>query len=241
MALSLLAVAMGVWLWGRRPEFLTAGRLHFAGLALLGAIPAVFLARLFQFQDVGAAAYWLFLVGMAFVFGAIYRAVGRRDPLDPLITATAVIVGLLVADVVLGSRLQINSALGNSPIVGGRFTGFGNLAFAVYASASLVLAVLLAIRTGGRRGAWLAAIVLGITIIAGGAPFWGADVGGVLAMSPAFLVTVWLLMGWRVRLRTTVPRGGGHAGRDPRPSRSSTCRALRRPHPPRTPVRDHRR
>ena len=204
VALTLLALAMGVWLWGRRPSFLTAGRLRYAALAILGGIPAVFLARLLPFQDLGAAAYWLFLVVMALVLGAVYRLVGRRDPLDPLITATAVVVGLLVADVVLGSRLQINSALGNSPIVGGRFTGFGNLAFAVYASSALVLAVLLAIRTGGRRGAWLAAIVLGITILAGGAPFWGADVGGVLAMSPAFLVTVWLLMGWRVRLRTAV-------------------------------------
>jgi hypothetical protein len=204
VALTLLAVAMGVWLWGWRPPFLSSGGLHSAALVLLGAIPAVFLARLLPFQDLGAAAYWLFLVGMAFLLGAVYRLVGRRDPLDPLIAATAVVVGLLVADVVLGSRLQINSALGNSPIIGGRFTGFGNLAFAVYSSAALVLAVLLAIRTGGRRGAWLAAIVLGVTILAGGAPFWGADVGGVLAMGPAFLVTVWLLMGWRVRLRTAV-------------------------------------
>ena len=204
VALTLLAVAMCVWLWGWRPKFVTPAGLHLGALALLGAIPAVFLARILPFQDYGAAAYWAFLVGMAFLLGAVYRLVGRRDPLDPLITATAVVVGLLVADVVLGSRLQINSALGNSPIVGGRFTGFGNLAFAVYASSALVLAVLLAIRTGGRRGAWLAAVVLGITILAGGAPFWGADVGGVLAMVPAFLVTVWLLMGWRVRFRTAV-------------------------------------
>ena len=127
VALTLLVVGMCVWLWGWRPKFVTPAGLHLGALALLGAIPAVFLARILPFQDYGAAAYWAFLVGVAFLLGAVYRLVGRRDPLDPLITATAVVVGLLVADVVLGSRLQINSALGNSPIVGGRFTGFGNL------------------------------------------------------------------------------------------------------------------
>lgn len=201
---ALVALAMALWLTGRAPPFITTGRLQYAALALLGAIPAIYLARLVPLHDLGVAVYWLYVVGVALVLGGLYALAGRRRWFDALIVANGVTVGLLVLDVVSGSRLQINSALGNSPIVAGRFTGFGNLAFAVLSSSSLVLAVLLAIRIGGRRGTWVAAACLGGTIIAAGAPFWGSDVGGVLSMSPAFLVTIVLMLGWRFRIRTVI-------------------------------------
>ncbi len=41
-------------------------------------------------------------------------------------------------------------------------------------------------------------------MIVDGMPFWGSDVGGVLSMGPAYLVTAVLLLGWKLRWRTVV-------------------------------------
>ena len=46
--------------------------------------------------------------------------------------------------------------------------------------------------------------VLAVALLADGAPMWGADVGGVLSMVPAYGVTAALLLGVRVRVRTVV-------------------------------------
>ena len=115
-----------------------------------------------------------------------------------------VLVAVLVVDVVLGNPLQFNSALGFSPSVAGRFIGFGNAGYAALAAAALVLAGLLAHRVGGRRGAWWAVGVLVLALLADGAPIWGADVGGVLSMVPAYGITAALLLGIHVRVRTVV-------------------------------------
>ena len=112
---------------------------------------------------------------------------------------------MLVVDVVLGNPLQFNSALGFSPSVAGRFIGFGNAGYAALAAAALILlAGLLAHRVGGRRGAWWAVGVLVVALLADGAPIWGADVGGVLSMVPAYGITAALLLGIHVRVRTVV-------------------------------------
>jgi hypothetical protein len=76
------------------------------------------------------------------------------------------------------------------------------VSYAVLASASVLLAGLLAHRVRGRAGAALAVVVLGIAVVADGAPFWGADVGGVLTMVPAFTLAAVLLFHLRIRFRT---------------------------------------
>jgi hypothetical protein len=201
------AVLLGLtllWMLGPPVRAITARTLEFGALVLLGLVPGVFLARLAPFHDLGAALYWLFLAGVAVVLACGYRLAGRRTPFDSLMIATAVIMVVLAGDVVLGSRLQISSGLGNSPIVAGRFTGFGNLAYAALGSAALALAVFVVARFGRRTGAWIAAGVLVVALAVDGAPFWGSDVGGILSLAPAFLVAGGLLYGWTIRLRTAV-------------------------------------
>jgi hypothetical protein len=44
--------------------------------------------------------------------------------------------------------------------------------------------------------------LLVIVVVVDGAPFWGSDVGGILSMVPAYLVTAVMLLGLRVRVRT---------------------------------------
>ena len=107
----LLALTLA-WVFGYLPAVVVPARLEFAALALLGLVPGVFLARLFPFHDLGVALYWTFLAGAALGFALVYRMIGRRTPIDSLVAATAVIAGLLVIDSLVGSPLQINSALG---------------------------------------------------------------------------------------------------------------------------------
>ena len=115
---------------------------------------------------------------------------------------------LLVVDVVRGSSLQLDSAFGFSPEIAGRFIGFGNVSYAVLAAAAILLAGLLAHRLGRRWGPWVGVAVLAVVIVADGAPFWGADVGGMLTMVPVFALLSARLLGKPVRARTLLLAAG---------------------------------
>jgi hypothetical protein len=197
------ALAVATFVLFRRPRPAAWRRwLGTVSLCVLGFFPATFLVRAVPVQDWGFAAYWALVTLFSCALGAAYRRIGRERYLDGLLAALLVPVVLLVVDVLVGTPLQFNSALGYSPTVAGRFTGFSNPAYAIVAASSVIAAPLIAHRVGGRRGAWLGVGLLAVVIVVDGAPFWGSDVGGILSMVPAFLVTAVLLLGWRVRWRT---------------------------------------
>lgn len=173
-----------------------------AALALLVYLPVTYLAGFIAFQDLGGLAYWAFLGSGAVVGAGVAMLVGRRGELDPLIAALGAVFGLLVVDVVLGARLQLNTVFGYSPTVGGRFAGMGNLAYGQFAGAAFLLCGLISRRLAGRSYATAAAFaVLVVALVVDGTPVWGSDVGGVLAFVPAFGVTAFRLLGRRPRWR----------------------------------------
>ncbi len=176
----------------------------FAALAFLGFVPAVYLAQLIPFYDLGVVPYYVFLVGLALVLARVYEHRRRQHTLDPLILALAVIVVLLITDAIVGAPLQFNGALGFSPKAAGRFTGLGNVAYAALTASAILLAALLANRIGGRRGLRIGLALLAVVFVVDGLPFWGSDVGGILSVLPAFGVTAYLMLGLRVRPRTIV-------------------------------------
>ncbi len=180
-------------------------RVRFAGLALLAFVPTVYLARLVPFHEV-KLLYPVFLIVAACGLAALYRVVGWRHTLDPPIIGLAVIVVLLVGDVILGARLQLDSAFGYTPTVGVRISGFGNISYAALGAAVIILAGLIAHRVPGRPGVQIAIGIMGFALLADAVPIWGADVGGVLSMIPAFGITAALLLGKHVRpkLRTVL-------------------------------------
>ncbi|HUF83984.1 MAG TPA: hypothetical protein VMQ81_05255 [Acidimicrobiia bacterium] len=206
-----LEIALGVgvivstlvpsWRW--LPRVLVAG-----ALGVLGLVPAVLLARLVAFHDLGTGPYFAFLVVVAAALSFLYQGVGRRHPAGAVMAGLGVIILVLVVDVLLGAPLQFNSPLGYSPKVAGRFGGFGNLGYAALASATVLLAGLLAHRISGRRGAWVAIGLLAGVFLVDATPRWGSDVGGILSMLPAFTITAVLLLGLRVRVRTFVASAG---------------------------------
>lgn len=65
------------------------------------------------------------------VLGAIaLRGGWRHSPMGPVGAVAALTFVVLAVDVMNGSSLQVASLLGLNPIVGGRYFGLGNVAFA---------------------------------------------------------------------------------------------------------------
>ena len=174
------------------------------GVALVGtALPAAsFLA--------GLVPWWRFdpplvaLLAVTVPVAAVLAAVAARTscPVGAVCAITALV---LIADLVTGARLQLTSVTGYSPLVAGRFAGIGNVAFGVYAAAGLVATAWLA------RRRLLPVVGLGAVLVAvDGAPPWGSDVGGVLALLPALVVLALLVTGRRVSAARLA--GAGLAG-----------------------------
>lgn len=173
-----------------------------AALAMLAYLPATYLAGLIDFHGEPSPWYWGFVLAVAAAAAGLALLVGRRRVLDPLLLCLALVFGLLVVDMLVGAPLQLNTAFGYSPTVGGRFAGMGNLAYGQFAGAAFLLGGLLSQRLGGgSAGTAVALAVLVVAVLVDGMPIWGSDVGGVLAFVPAVGVTAALLLGRRIRWR----------------------------------------
>ncbi|GII77661.1 hypothetical protein Sru01_26430 [Sphaerisporangium rufum] len=126
----------------------------------------------------------------------------RRAVLGPPGVVAAVTSLALLADVMNGSRLQVNAVTGYEPVTGGRFYGFSNIAFAVFATGTLLFLAAVAQATADhrrRRPVLVGCLAYGLlAIFADGYPGWGADFGGVPAFVLGFAVFALMLTGRRV-------------------------------------------
>jgi hypothetical protein len=177
--------------------------LSHAALVLVFFPPMTYLAALFPFHDWGSGPYWLFLLGASTAAGAGVAAVGRRTWLSPVVVACALLLAVVTTSVVLlDSRLQLSTVLGDSPIVAGRFTGINNVTFGLFLAAGIVLACAVVHRVAGVNGRrWMVALLAAVLVI-DVAPMWGADIGGALAGVPALTIVAVQLGRWKVRWRT---------------------------------------
>ncbi|MDQ1725741.1 MAG: hypothetical protein QOG52_2769 [Frankiaceae bacterium] len=201
-----LVAWLGLWALWRRTTVLPRRRavaLAAGGLGLGGeAAPAAsFLASLAPWQT--SSLPLLLVVGATLFASAALAAAAararRRGPVAPIGAICAVGALVLAFDVVYASRLQFNAVLGYDAITAGRFRGFGNLASGIFTAVSLLAIGVVSGRQATSRGRLLAALgggALAVTVI--GAPMWGADVGGVLALLPAVVVLALLVSGRRV-------------------------------------------
>jgi hypothetical protein len=169
----------------------------------LGLVPGTFLVGRVGAARANLPAQVLIVVAVAAVVAAACVQVDRRRPGWGAPAAMASIVGLIALDLLIGAPLQLNTTFGYSVAVAGRFTGLGNLAFALFGSATIVLASLIVDRTGP-RGVRMALGLMAAVVVVEGLPMLGADVGGVVAMVPAFGVTALLLLGRPIRVREVV-------------------------------------
>ena len=142
------------------------------------------------------------LAATAAVTGLALAGPWRRSLTWSALVIAGVTALALGIDVLAGSDLQLNSLMGYTALVGGRYHGFGNIGFAVFATSALLAAAWLAewpLR-GGRRAAAVA-LVMAIGLLAAGIdgwPSWGSDFGGVLAIIPGTAVLAFLVAGRRI-------------------------------------------
>lgn len=201
-AVGLLALA-AFWVLSHRRR---SPGLEVAALSLLAVTPLTYLARLVPFHEWGPTAYLGALAGGSAALGFAYRAAGRRwSWLHPLAIAYGVMLAVITVSVVLlGSKLQMSTVFGDSPIVAGRFNGINNVTFAQLFIAVTVLAAVAVDRLPSRRARIAVVAILAGGIVVDAAPMWGADVGGALAGLPALAIVGARLGGWRIRWRTVV-------------------------------------
>lgn len=178
--------------------------LGYAGLAIVAFPLATYLANPIQSHRLGLAWFAVVLIAIDAALVAAASAF-LKGPLERLLAITAATVSVMIVDLVWIDQLQLNAVFGNSPIIAGRFSGLGNIAFSILGATSLITGALLVHRWPGRRGVLFGvAILFVITVIADGAPELGSDVGGILALVPALAVTWMLLAGQRPSLKVLI-------------------------------------
>ncbi|GAA5046993.1 hypothetical protein HNP84_000454 [Thermocatellispora tengchongensis] len=171
-----------------------------------GAIAiSTFLAQLVPWWSWGSPMAGLIATILGFagaIAGLAFAGPWRSAVLGPLTVVAAITSLALLLDVMTGSRLQVNAVTGYEPVTGARFYGFGNIAFAVFATSTIMFLAGVAgpLLARGRRAlaAGLCAAYGLLAVFADGWPAWGADFGGVLAFVPGLAVFLMLLTGRRV-------------------------------------------
>ncbi|QFG23009.1 hypothetical protein F7P10_19685 [Actinomadura sp. WMMB 499] len=171
-----------------------------------GAVPAAtFLTGLLPWWRAPNPTVMLVITVLG--FGALLTGVAlagpwRRSVVLPGLVITAVTALVLALDVMTGSNLQLNTLMGYTALIAGRFYGFGNQAFALFAVATILTAAWLTefpLRRNRKAVAAGTVAVIGVAAVAvDGLPAWGSDFGGVLAMVPAFAMLGMLVTGRRV-------------------------------------------
>ncbi|CAL8969075.1 hypothetical protein CELL_00418 [Cellulomonas sp. T2.31MG-18] len=152
----------------------------------------------------GAAALgWAVLLAVPALAGP-----WRRTVLGTAAAVAAVTAGVLLADALLGSPLTVDTPMGGHRLLGARFYGWSNQAFALAATAGMVLAVVVAdlLVRRGRRWAGVAAVaVLGlVVVVVDGTPGLGSDAGGPVALLLMFGLLAVVVSGRRVQWRTVL-------------------------------------
>ncbi|MBC7557800.1 MAG: hypothetical protein H7270_00285 [Dermatophilaceae bacterium] len=139
-----------------------------------------------------------------------------RRLFGPLGMICATTMTVLALDVMSGSRLQLSSLMGLQPVIGGRFYGMGNVTFALFGTATLMLCTAVGnhlVTVGQPRHAAVAVGAIGLgAVIIDASPSWGSDLGGPTGLLPAviFLVLAILQIAltWRRLLAIGAAIGG---------------------------------
>jgi hypothetical protein len=196
LALGVLGAALFamivVGLLRRRVEtprmILLAGTLLGAAMMLTGSVPWQQSSEPAGMLVVALLVWWSVLLWLTL-------RLRRWTAVPPEVIAAALTVTAFTVDAALGAVMQAGSMLNSRPIFALRWYGFGNVTFAVYACAGLVLAGYVAdrlLRRGRRTAALVAVAAIGFgVVICQGWPSMGSDFGGVIALTPPVL---WLLL-----------------------------------------------
>lgn len=179
--------------------------LSVAGVSIASIPVATYLANALPWWRAGASGWALF--GLVVLIIGVITVVTLLPPWGRGTTAPiAVVAGLTMAvlcyDAATGGKLQVSALMGAPPTVAGRFYGLNNQAYALLATASVLVAVVASdpfVKAGRRKAA--AAVIAGIGILVtvlDGMPGLGSDFGGPPSLVPAFTIFVLLALGVRI-------------------------------------------
>jgi len=158
------------------------------------------------------------VVAAVALFSAAISALALLGPwsrhlFGPLAVVCVMTMAVLALDVMTGSRLQLSSLMGLQPVIGGRFYGMGNVTFALFGTATLMLCTaagnhLLTIGQPRQAAAAVGAIGLGAVIV-DSSPSWGSDLGGPTALLPAVILLVLAILQIKLTWRRLLAAMGG--------------------------------
>lgn len=137
----------------------------------------------------------------------------RRSLFGPAVVVCIATMAVLAADVMTGSRLQLSSLLGLQPVIGGRFYGMGNVSFALFATATLILCTavgnhLMTVMAPPRAATAVGAIGMAAVIV-DASPSWGSDIGGPPALLPGVILLVLAILQIKLTWRRLLAVGAG--------------------------------
>lgn len=172
-----------------------------AALSLATLPVGTLLANLFPWWRTASPTAALILISVAIIALIVWFSrlpVWRGWKFAPMAVIALITAIVLAVDVATGASLQVSALMGIQPMVGGRFYGFNNQSFTLFAVTTLLVAGAIAnefVARGHRKLAGLSVAVVGvIALLLDGMPSLGADFGGPPAIFPAFaLLTLFAL------------------------------------------------
>ncbi|PWD51466.1 hypothetical protein C8046_13185 [Serinibacter arcticus] len=204
----------GVPLSHVRPHVLRALRVVAVAMASLPV--STYLANLVPWWRVDSPS--LGLAGVTLAIIAVVTAIALARPWrHQILTPLGIVAGLtavvLLVDIATGATLQLSAVMGVPVLVAGRFYGFNNTAFALFATACVLLSVAITNPLVRRGRRWLAAGIIAVigvvAAVVDGAPSIGADFGGPPAILPAFALLSLMAAGIRITWKRVVLVLGG--------------------------------
>ncbi len=179
--------------------------LSVAGVSIAAIPVSTYLANAIPWWRSGSPG-WVLLGLVVLIIGVITVATllprWRRATTAPIAVVAGLTMAVLCWDAATGGTLQISALMGAPPTVAGRFYGLNNQAFALLATASVLVAVVASdplVRSDRRRTA--AAVIAGIgavVTVLDGTPGLGSDFGGPPVLVPGFLLLTLMALGVRI-------------------------------------------
>ena len=178
-------------------------------LLMAASIPTLtFLLKPFYISLVDSARIIAVLVLLSSMTAVLCMRIAQKWGTVRLLLWFAVVnLTVFITDILLGGYLQFSAIFGNSPVTAGRFAGFGNSTFAIVAITSIIIVAMVKELTESKDSQTkkkiniaLIAFLVAMLVI-DGVPYFGSDVGGVLALTPTIFITGMMLFdrrfGWK--------------------------------------------
>lgn len=205
-ALGVIAVAAAVWLLTGPDRWRETSR---TVCVAVSAIPVAGVAAgIPPWWRAGhpEVAFWLVIAaGVAVLTAASWLPFLREGRRAALMVA-GVTAGLIAVDQFTGATWPLHTPLGYTAQAGARFSGLGNYSFAVFAAAVVLI---IALTPWRGRARYVGPVVIGAaaTVLVG-APGLGGDVGGMLTIVAALVLTCLSLWGKRLTFGALALAGG---------------------------------